>query len=87
VPILDFIHALTYVFHAALAGRPFAEGWPVYVRWMGWVWSGEVEKVLVELAQRQAELGPAPANAKETSPWQVVAKALGYLQRNKDRMR
>jgi hypothetical protein len=87
VPILDFIHALTYVFHAALAGRPFAEGWRVYERWIGWVWSGQVEQVLVELAQRQAELGPAPPAAKENSPCHVVAKALGYLQRNKERMR
>ena len=27
VPILDFIHALSYVFAAALAGRRFAAGW------------------------------------------------------------
>ena len=26
-PILDFIHALSYVFAAATAGRPFPEGW------------------------------------------------------------
>jgi hypothetical protein len=87
VPILDFIHALTYVFHAALAGRPFAEGWQVYLRWIGWVWSGAIEKVIVELAARQAELGVPAADAKESSPAKVVAKALGYLQRNKERMR
>ena len=27
-PILDIIHAIGYLFAAALAGRPFAEGWP-----------------------------------------------------------
>jgi hypothetical protein len=86
-PILDFIHALSYVFHAALAGRTAAEGWPVYVRWIGWVWAGEVEQVIVELAQRQVELGPAPAEAKETHPTQVVGRALGYLQNHKGRMR
>ena len=87
VPILDFIHALTYVFHAALAGRPFAEGWQVYQRWIGWVWSGQMEPMIAELAQRQAELGVPAADAKATSPANVVAKALGYLQRNKERMR
>jgi hypothetical protein len=87
VPILDFIHALTYVFHAALAGRAFAEGWQVYLRWIGWVWAGEMEAVIAELAQRQAALGTPAADAKESSPAKVVAKALGYLQRNKDRMR
>lgn len=87
VPILDFIHALTYVFHAALAGRPTAEGWPVYQRWIGWVWSGAVEQVIAELAMRQAALGPAAADAKETSPAKMVARALGYLQNHKERMR
>jgi hypothetical protein len=87
VPILDFIHALTYVFHAALAGRPSSEGWPVYQRWIRWVWAGEVECVIAELALRQAELGPAGADAKETSPATVVARALGYLQNHKERMR
>ena len=86
VPILDFIHGLTYIFHSALAGRPFAEGWEAYQRWIRWVWAGEVEKVIAELATRQAELG-APPDAKATSPAQIVARALGYLQNNKDRMR
>ena len=87
VPILDFIHALTYVFHSALAGRSFADGWLVYNRWIRWVWLGEVEQVIAELAQRQAELGTPAVDAKETSPAKVVSRALGYLQENKERMR
>jgi hypothetical protein len=86
VPILDFIHALSYVFASALAGRGFKEGWAVYERWIQWVWSGEVEQVLAELAVRQAELGtPAPDEAAG-SPRAVVARALTYLQNNKERM-
>jgi hypothetical protein len=87
VPILDFIHALTYVFHAALAGRPAAEGWETYRRWIGWVWSGTVERTIAELAQRQAELGVPSVDAAATSPAKVVARALGYLQNHKERMR
>ena len=87
VPILDFIHALTYVFHAALAGRSFAAGWSAYERWIGWVWNGEVEKTIAELAQRQLELGQPPPESKSTHPAEVVGRALGYLQRHKDRMR
>jgi hypothetical protein len=49
-PILDFIHALSYVFAAALAGRTFADGWPIYVQWIGWVWSGHVAEVIAALA-------------------------------------
>jgi hypothetical protein len=87
VPILDFIHALTYVFHAALAGRPAGEGWQAYRRWIGWVWSGKVEQTIAELAQRQAELGVPAADAVATSPAKIVARALGYLQNHKERMR
>ncbi len=86
-PILDFIHALTYVFHSAMAGRRFDAGWEVYRRWIGWVWSGEVERVIAELALRQAELGTPAADAKVTSPATIVSRALGYLQNNKERMR
>jgi hypothetical protein len=87
VPILDFIHALTYVFHAALTGRPFAEGWAAYQRWIQWTWVGEIERVIAELAARQADLGAPAADAKETSPAKIVARAMGYLQNHKDRMR
>lgn len=87
VPILDIIHAISYLFAAALAGRPFAEGWPCYVRWITWVWQGEVEKVIAELAQRQVELGSPQEGDGETHPRVVVGTALGYLQNHKDKMR
>ena len=86
-PVLDIIHAISYVFAAAMAGRSFAEGWPIYVSWVTWLWEGAVEKVIVALAQRQAELGVPQAGDGETHPRQVVATALGYLQNHKDKMR
>ena len=85
--IIDFIHALSYVFAAATAGRKFAEGWPVYVRWITWLWQGQAEQVIVELAQRQAELGAPESSDGETSPRRLVAEALTYLQNHKDKMR
>jgi hypothetical protein len=87
VPILDFIHALSYVFAAALAGRKFAEGWPIFARWINWVWQGQVAQVIAELAQRQAELGQPETEEAETSPRQLVARTLTYLQNHKDKMR
>ena len=86
-PILGFIHALSYVFAAAQAGRKFAEGWPVYARWITWVWQGQVAQVIAELAGRQLELGAPKAGEAETSPRQVVARALTYLRSHKDKMR
>src|SRR5262249_30038009 len=87
VPILDFIHGLSYVFASALAGRGFHQGWGVYERWIQWVWSGEVEKTIAELAVRQVEWGSPTEGESEGSPRAVVARALTYLQNNKERMR
>jgi hypothetical protein len=87
VAILDFIHALSYVFAGAMAGREREEGWVVYRRWITWVWSGEVQKVIDELILRQAELGEPEKNEKETSPRVVVATTLRYLQNNADKMK
>ncbi len=85
--IIDFIHVLSYVFAAATAGRRFVEGWPLYVRWIEWLWRGQVERVIAELAQRQAELGAAEPADGDTSPRCLVADALTYLQNHKGKMR
>lgn len=86
VPILDFIHALTYVYSAAMAGRSTAEGWPIYVRWITWVWQGHVSEVIHELVARTSELGPPPVDAGETDPRQIVAGTLTYLRNQQSRM-
>lgn len=86
VAILDFIHALTYVYAAAMAGRTAVDGWPVYVRWITWVWQGQVPRVVVELAQRQQELGLPTDGDGCTSPRRIVSDALTYLQNQQSRM-
>lgn len=85
-PILDFIHALSYVFAAAMAARKFAAGWSIYVQWIDWVWRGEVAQVIAALAQRQLELGQPEEADGETSPRHVVAQALTYLQNHQSQM-
>ena len=86
-PILDFIHALSYVFAAALAGRKFAEGWQLYQQWIGWIWQGKVGPVLEALRARQLELGLPTAADADTSPCQVVSKTLTYLENHQDKMK
>jgi hypothetical protein len=85
--VLDFVHALTYVYAAAMAGRTFAEGWPVYERWIRWVWGGQVARVIEELRRRHEELGKATKDDKEGSPRRVVQETLTYLRNQKDKMR
>lgn len=87
VPILDFIHALSYVFSAAMAGRSFRQGWETYERWISRVWQGRVGEVIAELEQRQTELGVPPAEDSETSPRAVVRDALSSLKNNQERMK
>lgn len=87
VGILDFIHALSYIFAAAMAGRPFRDGWETYVAWIQKVWSGQVEQVITALELRQAELGQPTKDDSDTSPRQIIATTLGYLQTHKGRMR
>ena len=84
--ILDIIHAVTYVFSAALADRSRAAGWTIYRRWITWIWQGEVSRVIAELTARSRELG-APTDAdKETNPRRVVATALTYLENHQQYM-
>jgi hypothetical protein len=87
VPILDFIHALSYVYAAATAGRLRAAGWACYRQWIGWVWQGQVSRVIAALQERQAELGLPAKDEPETNPRQVVARALTYLRNQQDKMR
>lgn len=86
VPILDFIHALTYVFAAAFAGRSRDEGHAVYVRWITWVWQGNVTQVIAELTARASALGPPPDDVSETDPRCLVAQTLTYLTNQQSRM-
>jgi len=85
--VLDFVHALTYVYAAAMAGRTFAAAWPVYERWIRWVWGGQVSQVIEELTTRQQELGKATKEDKEGSPRRVVHETLTYLRNQQDKMR
>jgi hypothetical protein len=87
VPILDFIHALSYVYAAATAARSRAAGWACYQQWITWAWQGQVPQVIAALHERQAELGLPGKDDAETSPRQVVARTLTYLTNQQDKMR
>jgi hypothetical protein len=85
-PILDFVHALMYVYAGAMAGRPANEGWADYRDWAQWLWQGDVDRLLEALEMRQQELGlPEP---KETGTSRAqVANSLAYLTNQRERMK
>jgi hypothetical protein len=86
-PILDFVHALSYVFAAAFAGRPRDEAKEVYKRWIQAVWSGQVATILTELETHSTALGSPPSECAESDPRKLVFESLRYLKNNAARMR
>jgi hypothetical protein len=88
VPILDFIHALSYVYAAAKAvGADLADGWSVYAKWIQQVWRGKVSEVIEALEKWQQDNGKPDKKEAETSPRQVVNKALRYLKNHQTKMK
>jgi hypothetical protein len=86
-PILDFIHALSYLFVATKAIHALAEdAWGQYLVWMRGCWQGEVAQVLEELRVLQCRLGTAPPEAPDHDPRRLVAKTVTYLEHNESRM-
>jgi hypothetical protein len=85
-PIVDFIHALCYVFAGAMAGRAMSEAWPIYCQWAQWLWNGQAELVIEALRIRQQALGLPEKDESEESARSKVADALRYLENQKSRM-
>ena len=85
-PIVDFVHALMYVYAAAMAGRAAGEGWSAYRQWAQWLWSGQVEQVIAALTERQQPLG-LPADQESGTPRAQVAETLRYLTNQRARMK
>lgn len=84
-PILDFTHAVCYVYAAAMAGRTGQAAWQDYIRWAQWLWEGAVDQLIAAVAARSDALG-RPPDGDETSPAAIVAKALRYLKNQRGRM-
>jgi hypothetical protein len=88
-PILDFVHALSYLYAAATATSANAtERWALYVQWMTACWQGRTDEVLTLLRARAGErgLGPPDAETPETDPCAVVARTITYLTNNAGHM-
>lgn len=85
-PILDFTHAVCYIYAAAMAGRSGEAAWRDYCQWAQWLWEGATEKLIAAVAGRLKELAPS-TNDDDTSPAAILAKTLGYLKNQRARMK
>jgi hypothetical protein len=86
-PILDFVHALMYVYAAAMTGRLPNEGWSDYCLWAQWLWQGQVDQLLAALKRKQEEFGVPEPKETGTPPRAQVAKSLAYLTNQRERMK
>jgi hypothetical protein len=87
VPILDFLHLLTYLYSAAhAAGGTPKQQWARYEVWLRWAWTGERQKVWAALHAAAAKAGTAPQDANEQDPRCILAEAARYVENNLSRM-
>lgn len=88
VPILDFIHALQYVYSAAMALRSDdVAGWALYVKHVTLCWTGQVGQVIEELKSACQERGvDLSQKVADDDPFKPVADAVRYLGNNEKRM-
>jgi hypothetical protein len=90
-PIVDFLHALGYVFAAAKAAQPEAEGpWALFQTWAEACWKGQVGAVIEALQGQRDGLGPLSeaevAALADDDRRKILIGALGYLEGNRTRM-
>ena len=62
------------------------DGWPVYRKWITWVWQGQVRHVITALEARQQELGEPTSEDSSTSPRRIVSSTLTYLKNQSPHM-
>lgn len=87
VPILDFLHLLTYIYAAAqAAGGGARRQWERYEKWLCWAWSGERAKLWAALQAAAARAGQPPKDAPEHDPRAIVSGAARYVENNLTRM-
>jgi hypothetical protein len=88
VPILDFIHAIQYLYRAALAlGDDEPAGWSLYVRHVTLCWEGRIDEVIAELSEacRRRNVDPA-ASLPDDDRLKPVTDAVRYFGNNRERM-
>lgn len=88
VPILDFTHAVTYLFNASITclGKGDA-AWKLYCDWMTKVWRGKIDEVLIEMEQHQRRIGMPESESGDEDPREQLRQVIGYLTNNQERMK
>jgi hypothetical protein len=88
VPILDFIHAIHYVFQAAMClADSEVDGWDAYVRSITLCWQGRVDEVIRQWTDACRDRGiDVEAKLADEDPNKPLVDAVRYLTNNRSRM-
>ena len=88
LPVLDFIHLLSYVYALAMAvGRNADDSWRLHVQWITALWKGQATDVIAQwrsLAQ-QFDI-PADKALPDNDPRRPIQRGLTYLENNLERV-
>lgn len=87
VPVVDFIHVISYVYRASLAigeGEDF--GWGLYAEGMRACWQGRASDVIAEWTDWLADQPPPGTDIDDDDPREIVRRSLVYLTNNRERM-
>jgi hypothetical protein len=86
IPILDFIHAVQYLYSAAQAWETDdARRWSRYLELAEAVWQGRIGQVIAQLRSELAARG-LPERLPDDNPHEPLAAAARYLENNRERM-
>jgi hypothetical protein len=88
VPIVDFIHLLSYVYAVAMAvGRDPDDGWQRHIQWITALWKGQAAAVLATWQSLADQHGvPTDRALPENDPRRPLQRGLTYLTNNLDRV-
>lgn len=79
IPITDLMHALSYVYAAAISIHgQIEDGWQQYLQWLEFVWNGRTKEVILQMKS----FVPSEGVASED-----LAAAITYLTNNAERMK
>ncbi len=88
VPILDFIHLLSYVYALAMAvGRNGEDGWQRHVQWITMLWNGQASEVLTQWRAFGEQFDvPTDKALPDNDPRRPIQRGITYLANNLDRV-
>lgn len=87
LPILDFIHLLSYVYALAMVvGHNADAGWQLHVQWITALWKGQAADVLAQWRSLAQQFNIPSEALPDNDPRRPIQRGLTYLENNLERV-